>query len=175
MARGRLADERVRHDVRRAFDDEVHSRYRRYADYISVQLRDADWVEIAPPGGVGETRRYGRGEVDEGVRAALTEMADSYAALEWARFERALAPEPDPKPEVAPRPGTCPGRSAAECPGAGSRRRVQSAQGRQAAAAPGGGAPRHWPGSAGAGDRGRPRRGRNGEQRRLSAIVQPAV
>ena len=108
MARGRLADERVRHDVRRAFDDEVHSRYRRYADYISVQLRDADWVEIAPPGGVGETRRYGRGEVDEGVRAALTEMADSYAAVEWARFERALAPEPDPKPEVAPRPDPAP-------------------------------------------------------------------
>jgi hypothetical protein len=35
-------------------------------------------------------------------------MADSYAALEWARFERALAPEPDPKPEVAPRPDRAP-------------------------------------------------------------------
>jgi hypothetical protein len=116
MARGRLADERVRHDVRRAFDDEVHSRYRRYADYISVQLRDADWVEIAPPGGVGETRRYGRGEVDEGVRAALTEMADSYAALEWARFERGLAPEPDPKPKVAPRPDTAPAASPPHAP-----------------------------------------------------------
>jgi hypothetical protein len=116
MARGRLADDRVRHDVRRAFDDEVHSRYRRYADYISVQLWDADWVEIPPPGGVGETRRYGRGEVDEGVRAALTEMAGSYAALEWARFERALAPEPDPKPEVAPRPDPAPAAPPPDAP-----------------------------------------------------------
>src|SRR4029077_3920730 len=108
MARGRLADERVRHDVRGVFDDAVHSRYRGSAAYISVQLRDADWVEIAPPGGVGETRRYERGEVDEGVRAALTEMADRYAALGWPRFERALAPEPDPRPEVAPRPDRAP-------------------------------------------------------------------
>src|SRR5262245_28937244 len=108
MARGRLADERVRHDLRRAFEDEVLSRYRRYADYISAQLWDADWVEIAPSGSVGETRRYGRGQVDEGVHAAFTEMAGSYAALEWARFERALAPEPEPKPEVRPRPDPAP-------------------------------------------------------------------
>src|SRR4030095_2831221 len=121
MARGRLADERVRHDVRRAFDDEVHSRYQRYADYISVQLWDADWVEIAPPGGVRETRRYGRGEVDEGVRAALTEMAGSYAALEWARFERALAPEPDPKPAVAPRPDPAPAAPPPDVPARGPK------------------------------------------------------
>jgi hypothetical protein len=116
MARGRLADEQVRHDVRRAFDDEVQSRYRRYADYISAQLWDADWVEIAPSGGVGEMRRYGRAQVDEGVRAALTEMAGSYAALEWARFERGLAPEPDPKPKVAPRPDPAPAASPPHAP-----------------------------------------------------------
>ena len=124
MARGRLADERVRHDVRRAFDDQVHSRYRRYADYITEQLWDADWIEIAQPGGVPETRRYGHGEVDDGVRAALTEMAGSYAALEWARFERALAPEPDPKPKVAPRPDPAPAAPPpdvpAQVPGAAS-------------------------------------------------------
>ena len=173
MARGRLADERVRHDVRRAFDDEVHSRYRRYADYISGQLWDADWVEIALPGGVGETRRYGRGEVDEGVRAALTEMAGSYAALEWARFERALAPEPDPKPEVAPRPDPAPAlrrrmsRRGFSAPRPISPRPPSRRRPRRRRAPPG-------PGSAGAEDRGRARRGRNGEQRRrLSAVVQP--
>ena len=133
MARGRLADERVRQDVRRAFDDEVHSRYRRYADYISAQLGNADWVEIAPPDGVGETRRYGRGEVDEGVHAALTEMAGNYAALEWGRFERALSPEPDPKPEVVARPHPAP---AAPPPDTPARVRGAASHQRKAAKPP---------------------------------------
>ena len=134
MARGRLADERVRQDVRRAFDDEVHSRYRRYADYISAQLGNADWVEIAPPDGVGETRRYGRGEVDEGVHAALTEMAGNYAALEWGRFERALSPEPDPKPEVVARPHPAP--AAPPPPHAPARVRGAASHQRKAAKPP---------------------------------------
>ena len=177
MARGRLARRAgCVDDVRRAFDDEVHSRYRRYADYVSLQLWDADWVEIASPGGVRETRRYGRGEVDEGVRAALTDMAGSSAfALEWARFERALAPEPDPKPAVAPRPDRAPAAPPPDVPA-----QVPSAASAQPKAAEPPPPPtrrraRRGPGgSASAEDRSRPRRNRNGEQpRRLSAIVQP--
>src|SRR5262249_5267387 len=120
-------------DVRRAFDDEVHSRYRRYADYISAQLGNADWVEIAPADGVGETRRYGRGQVAEGVHAALTEMAGNYAALEWERFERALSPEPDPKPEVVARPHPAP---AAPPPAAPARVRGAASHQRKAAKPP---------------------------------------
>lgn len=85
-------NDRLRQDVRRAYDDAVHSRYRQYADYLSGQLSVADWVEVTPPGRVGGTRRYEGGDIVYGVHAALTEIAGSYAALEWARFERGGAP-----------------------------------------------------------------------------------
>jgi hypothetical protein len=45
-------------------------------------------------------------------------MADSYAALEWERFERALPPEPAPKPEVAPRADPAPAAPRADAPAA---------------------------------------------------------
>jgi hypothetical protein len=78
---------RVRDVVRRAYEEAVQSRYRSYAQYLSEQLSDADYVEIGPARG-GGGRRYGSGHIYEGVEEALSEMADSYAALEWTRFER---------------------------------------------------------------------------------------
>lgn len=78
---------RVRDMVRRAYQEAVQSRYRSYAQYVSEELSDADYVEIGPVRG-GATRRYNSGHIYEGVEEALSEMADSYAALEWTRFER---------------------------------------------------------------------------------------
>jgi hypothetical protein len=78
---------RVRDVVRRTYEEAVQSRYRSYAQYLSAELSDADYVEIGPVSG-GGTRRYGSGHIYEGVEEALSEMADSYAALEWTRFER---------------------------------------------------------------------------------------
>jgi hypothetical protein len=78
---------RVRDVVRRAYEEAVQSRYRSYAQYLSEQLSDADYVEIGSLSG-GGTRRYGSGHIYEGVEEALSEIADSYAALEWTRFER---------------------------------------------------------------------------------------
>ena len=78
---------RVRDMVRRAYEEAVQSRYRSYAQYVSEELSDADYVEIGPARG-GGTRRYNSGHIYEGVEEALSEMADSYAALEWTRFER---------------------------------------------------------------------------------------
>jgi hypothetical protein len=78
---------RVRDMVRRAYEEAVQSRYRSYARYVSEELSDADYVEIGPARG-GGTRRYNSGHIYEGVEEALSEMADSYAALEWTRFER---------------------------------------------------------------------------------------
>ena len=78
---------RVRDMVRRAYEEAVQSRYRSYARYVSEELSDADYVEIGPARG-GGARRYNSGHIYEGVEEALSEMADSYAALEWTRFER---------------------------------------------------------------------------------------
>ncbi len=82
------ANDRLRDVVRRAYEEAVRTRYRRYADYLERELSDADYVEIGPVSGRGATRRYGSGHIYEGLNEALTEMADSYAALEWTRFER---------------------------------------------------------------------------------------
>jgi hypothetical protein len=78
---------RVRDVVRRTYEEAVQSRYRSYAQYLSNELLDADYVEIGHVNG-GGTRRYNSGHIYEGVEEALSEMADSYAALEWSRFER---------------------------------------------------------------------------------------
>jgi hypothetical protein len=78
---------RVRDIVRGAYEREVESRYRSYAQYLSEQLSGADYVEIGPASG-GGTHRYGSGHIYEGVEEALSEIADSYAALEWQRFDR---------------------------------------------------------------------------------------
>jgi hypothetical protein len=78
---------RVRDVVRRAYEEAVQSRYRSYAQYLSEELSDADYVEIGPVSG-GGTRRYRSGHIYEGVEEALSEMADRYAALEWTRFDR---------------------------------------------------------------------------------------
>jgi hypothetical protein len=78
---------RVRDVVRRAYEEAVQSRYRSYAKYLSDQLADADYVEIGPARG-GGGRRYNSGHIYEGVEEAMSQMADSYAALEWTRFER---------------------------------------------------------------------------------------
>lgn len=80
-------NDRVRDVVRRAYEEAVRDRYRRYADYLDRELSDADYVEIGPVSG-GATRRYGSGHIYEGLDEALSEIADSYAALEWRRFER---------------------------------------------------------------------------------------
>lgn len=78
---------RVRDVVRRTYEEAVQSRYRSYAQYLSNELSDADYVEIGRVNG-GGTRRYNSGHIYEGVEEAFSQMADSYAALEWARFER---------------------------------------------------------------------------------------
>src|SRR5262245_41760048 len=80
-------NERLRDVVRRTYQDEVRARYRRYADYLDRQLADADYIEIGPARG-GGTRRYGSGSIYDGLDDAMREIADSYAALEWNRFER---------------------------------------------------------------------------------------
>jgi len=87
MAPSGPANPRVRDNVRRAYEEAVRSRYRSYAQYLSQELSDADYVEIGPPSG-GYGRRYYSGSIYVGVAQELGEMADSYAALEWSRFER---------------------------------------------------------------------------------------
>src|SRR5262249_60229653 len=47
----------VRDNARRAYEEAVRSRYRSYAEYLSQELSDADYVEIGPPSG-GYGRRY---------------------------------------------------------------------------------------------------------------------
>jgi hypothetical protein len=80
---------RARYDVRRAYEDAVRSRYHQYAAYLTQQLSDADYVEIGPvSGGYGGTRRYGSGQIYDGLEEELEEIGDRYAALEWTRFER---------------------------------------------------------------------------------------
>jgi hypothetical protein len=81
-------NDRLRDVVRRAYEEAVRARYRRYADYLDQQLSDADYVEIGPVSGGGATRRYGSGHIYDGLEEALSEIADSYAAFEWTRFER---------------------------------------------------------------------------------------
>jgi hypothetical protein len=87
MAPSGPTDDRVRGRVRRAYGDAVRTRYRIYADYLTDQLFTADWIEVTPVSGDGPTRRYRAGHIAEGLEEALTEMADTYTALEWARFE----------------------------------------------------------------------------------------
>jgi hypothetical protein len=103
----------LREVVRRAYSDAVRARYRDYAHYLDQELAEADYIEIGPVGG-GATRRYGSGRIYGGLENALGEMADSYAALEWSRFDRVwgrtppgTAPpreEPEPKAPAAPAP-----------------------------------------------------------------------
>jgi hypothetical protein len=78
---------RVRDVVRRTYEEAVQSRYRSYAWYLWNELSGADYVEIGHVNGRG-TRRYNSGHIYEGVEEAMSEMADSYAALEWSRFDR---------------------------------------------------------------------------------------
>jgi hypothetical protein len=80
-------NDRLRDVVRRAYEEAVRARYRQYAHYIDQELAEADYVEIGPAGG-GATRRYGSGRIYQGLDEALGEIADSYAALQWARFDR---------------------------------------------------------------------------------------
>ena len=76
-------------DARRAYQDAVRSRYHQYAAYLTQELSDADYVEIGPvSGGYGGTRRYGSGNIYDGLEETLEEIGDRYAALEWTRFER---------------------------------------------------------------------------------------
>src|SRR5262249_10171252 len=86
MAPSGPAHSRVRANVRRTHEEAGGSRYRSYAQYLAQELSDADYVEIGPPGGYGN--RYYSGSIYVGVAQELGEMADSYAALEWGRFER---------------------------------------------------------------------------------------
>src|SRR5262249_54240270 len=79
----------------RACPEAVRSRYRSYAQCLPQELSDADYVEIGPVGG-GYGRRYYRGSIYVGVAEALNEMADSYASLEWSRFEREWGGAPAP-------------------------------------------------------------------------------
>ena len=98
----------VRDVARRAYEEAVRSRYRSYAAYVSGEISDADYVEI---GAV----RYGSGHIYEGVRDALTEIADSYAALEWGRFEREWGSAPRTRPARG-----SPGRQQSSPPAASS-------------------------------------------------------
>jgi hypothetical protein len=86
------ANARVRDNARRAYEEAVRSRYRSYAQYLSQELSDADYVEIGPVSGGG--RRYYSGSIYVGVAEAFNEMADRYASLEWSRFEREWARAP---------------------------------------------------------------------------------
>jgi hypothetical protein len=96
------ANYRVRDVVRRTYEEAVQSRYRSYAQYLSEELSDADYVEIGPASG-GGTRRYSSGHIYEGVEEALSQIADSYAALEWTRFEREWGRVPGTTRAGAPR------------------------------------------------------------------------
>jgi hypothetical protein len=78
---------RLRDVVRRSYEEAVQDRYRSYAQYVSEALWGADYVEIGPLHGAGY-RRYNSGHIYEGVAEAMSQMADSYAALEWTRFDR---------------------------------------------------------------------------------------
>jgi hypothetical protein len=96
---------RVRDVVRRTYEEAVQSRYRSYAQYLSNELSDADYVEIGRMNG-GGTRRYNSGHIYEGVEEALSQMADSYAALEWSRFEREWGRVPGTTRTGTPRGGS---------------------------------------------------------------------
>jgi len=98
--------------VRRAYENAIHDRYRRYADYVSRQIAGADFVEIAPMHGRSYTR-YSGASVDYGVHVAFAEIARNYASLEWRRFERGLAPSSVATRESAPQPGGRRGKAAA--------------------------------------------------------------
>jgi hypothetical protein len=118
MAPSGPTNQRVRDVVRRAYEEAVQTRYRRYADYLSEQLSDADYVEIGPASG-GGTRRYNSGHIYEGVKDALEEVADSYAALEWGRFDREwgrapVATRTGPRGTPARRPDSAPPAPAEE-------------------------------------------------------------
>jgi hypothetical protein len=109
---------RTRDVVRRAYEEAVQARYRSYAKYLSDELSDADYVEIGPASG-GGSRRYGSGHIYEGVQEAMSEMADSYAAHEWTRFEREWGHVPGPTRAGTPRGGSAqrPDSPAAPVPG----------------------------------------------------------
>jgi hypothetical protein len=96
---------RVRDVVRRTYEEAVQSRYRSYAQYLSNELSDADYVEIGRMNG-GGTRRYNSGHIYEGVEEVLSQMADSYAALEWSRFEREWGRVPGTTRTGTPRGGS---------------------------------------------------------------------
>jgi hypothetical protein len=115
MAPSGPTDEVVRGRVRRAYGEAVRTRYRIYADYLADQLWDADWIEVSPATGYGPTRRYGRPHIAEGLEETLTDMADGYTALEWARFEREWARGPvavRARPPRAARASPTPARTA---------------------------------------------------------------
>ena len=56
------ANARVRDNARRTYEEAVRSRYRSYAQYLSQELSDADYVEIGPVRGCGGVRRYYSGQ-----------------------------------------------------------------------------------------------------------------
>jgi len=107
--------EQARTDVRHAYTDAIWVRYRRYADYVARQLSGADYVEVAPVEG-GPMERYRR--VGDGLDDAMRDIADSYAALEWTRFEREWGRAPVVTGTRAPRaaPGPRPQSPAAPAP-----------------------------------------------------------
>jgi hypothetical protein len=106
-------NQELREVVRRAYADAVRARYRDYAHYIDQELAEADYIEIGPAGG-GATRRYGSGRIYGGLDYALSEMADSYAALEWSRFDRVWGRTP--LGTAPPREGTEPKAPSAPAP-----------------------------------------------------------
>src|SRR5262249_36442881 len=159
--------------VRRTYEEAVQSRYRSYAQYLSNELSEADYVEIGRVNG-GGTRRYNSGHIYEGVEEALSQMADSYAALEWSRFEREW--------------GRVPGTTRTGTPRGGSPQRPESPatpapakEGEDAgtAPAPSGPAkgPPRGPGGPGAGGGKAARHAGldRGRRRDLPSIVQPSL
>ena len=133
---------RVRDLVRRTYEEAVQSRYRSYAQYLSNELSDADYVEIGRVNG-GGTRRYNSGRIYEGVEEAFSEMGDSYAALEWSRFDRewgrvGSAPRaPTPRGRAASRPESPPPPASTGAGGQESAPPVPAPQPTEPAAPPG--------------------------------------